>query len=174
MKFRRIFFNQRIDATMTKHNSPDAPATIIIGCDHAAVALKNTVKSHLEDRGISVKDVGTHSQDSVNYVDFAAKVAGAVSKGDHQRGVLICGTGIGMSMAANRFPGVRAALCNDLFSAVMSRKHNNANILVMGGRVIGDVLAKEIVNVWLETAFEGGRHQVRIDAMDAVLSKKEL
>jgi ribose 5-phosphate isomerase B len=146
---------------------------LYIGCDHAAVDLKAVVKNHLEERGIPVTDVGTHSGTSVNYVTFAAKVAGAVSQGVCDRGILICGSGIGMSMAANRFPGVRAALCNDLFSAIMSRRHNNANILALGGRIVGDVLAKEIVDAWLDTDFEGGRHQERIDTMDTIAGGKE-
>lgn len=158
---------------MNENNKPVATADIIIGCDHAAVSLKETVKRRLADKGLSVEDVGTHSDASVNYVDYAAKVARAVSRGTYPRGILICGSGIGMSMAANRFPRVRAALCNDLFSAIMSRKHNNANILAMGGRIIGDVLAKEIVDAWLDTPFEGGRHQERIDAMDALVREKE-
>jgi len=142
---------------------------IILGCDHAALALKDLLKTYLiEAAGIEVKDVGTFSTDAVDYPDFAIQVARAVSEGHYKRGVLICGTGIGMSMAANRFPHVRAALCNDVFSAKMSRRHNNANILVLGGRVIGDVLAIEILKTWLETPFEGGRHQSRLDKFDCV------
>lgn len=142
---------------------------IVIGCDHAAFGLKERVKAHIiETAGIEVEDVGTFDESSVDYPDFGIKVAEAVSTGKFDRGILICGTGIGMSMVANRFPHVRAALCNDLFSAKMSKSHNNANILVMGGRVIGDILALEIVNVWLETAFEGGRHQARLDKFDSI------
>ena len=134
--------------------NPTAP--IVIGCDHAAVTLKEIVKTYLADKaGIEVKDVGTFTTDSVDYPDYAIQVARAVSDGTYERGILICGTGIGMSMAANRFPRVRAALCNDLFAARLSRQHNDANILVMGGRVIGDVLAVEILKTWLETPFEG-------------------
>ncbi len=136
---------------------------IIIGCDHAAFAMKERIKSYLEERGFSVEDAGTHSESSVDYPDIASRVAGAVSRDLFPRGILMCGTGIGMSMAANRFPGVRAALCGDLFGAAMSRRHNDANILVLGGRVIGDVLAIEIVKTWLDTPFEGGRHQTRLD-----------
>jgi len=158
---------------MNEKRPIDAKTPLIIGCDHAAVGLKEIIKRQLEDKGLLVEDVGTHTDASVNYVDFAAKVARAVSEGRCKRGILICGSGIGMSMAANRFPRVRAALCNDLFSAIMSRKHNNANILAMGGRIIGDALAKEIVDAWLDTPFEGGRHQERIDAMDALVREKE-
>lgn len=139
---------------------------IIIGCDHAAYALKQKVKAFIAAQGYPVEDVGTHSEASVDYPDFAARVAGKVSVGQFKRGILICGTGIGMSMAANRFPHVRAALCNDLFSAVMSRRHNDSNILAMGGRVVGEALALEVVKAWLETPFEGGRHQLRLNKFD--------
>ncbi len=147
---------------------PEKKAPIIIGCDHAAFALKEAVKAYLVENGITVRDAGTHATTSVDYPDFGARVAAAVSRGEYARGILICGTGIGMSIVANRFPHVRAALCNDLFSALMGRRHNDANILVMGGRVIGEGLALEIVRVWLETSFEGGRHQDRLDKFDSL------
>ncbi|MDL1974647.1 MAG: ribose 5-phosphate isomerase B [Deltaproteobacteria bacterium] len=139
---------------------------IIIGSDHAGYAMKEIVKRFLLDQDMEVKDVGTDGEASVDYTDFGIKVAGSVSAGEFQRGILVCGTGIGMSMVANRFKGVRAALANDLFSAIMSRRHNNSNILVMGGRVIGDSLALKLVEAWLETSFEGGRHQRRLEKMD--------
>ena len=139
---------------------------IIIGADHAGYPMKEKVKAFLQDRGITVEDVGTHSDKSVDYTDFGKAVARKVSDGSFQRGVLICGTGLGMSMVANRFPGVRAALANDLFSAIMSRRHNDSNILAMGGRLIGDALALQLVDAWLETPFEGGRHQRRLEKMD--------
>jgi ribose 5-phosphate isomerase B len=139
-----------------------APA-IIIGCDHAALDLKNIIVDYLRSIGIEVNDVGTHTLDSVDYPDIANQVAGAVSDGAYERGILLCGTGLGMSMAANKHPHVRAALCNDLFSAQLGRLHNDANILAMGGRVIGDVLAIEIVKTWLNTPYEGGRHQRRLN-----------
>lgn len=142
--------------------------TIVMGSDHAAYQMKETIKSYLEDRGFAVEDVGAPGTDSVDYPDFGIKVASAVSTGKQKRGILMCGTGLGMSMVANRFPGVRAALCGDIFSAVMSRQHNDANILVLGGRVIGDVLAKEIVRAWLDTEFDGGRHQNRLDKFDRI------
>jgi len=141
---------------------------IVIGCDHAAYDLKEKIKAFMIEKGIKVEDVGTHSEDSVDYSDFGAKVASMVSKGEFERGVLLCGSGIGMSMVANRFPHVRAALCSDLFAAIMSRRHNNSNILVLGARVIGDMLALELVKVWLETPFDGGRHQLRIDKFDQI------
>ncbi|MFO7751683.1 MAG: ribose 5-phosphate isomerase B [Desulfobacteraceae bacterium] len=141
--------------------------TVIIGSDHAAYELKEKIRKHLADMGIGVKDAGTAGESSVSYVDFGKKVAKAVADQEFDRGILLCGTGIGMSMVANRYPGVRAALCSDLFSARMSRRHNNANILVLGARVIGDMLACEIVSEWLETGFEGGRHSERINSIDA-------
>jgi len=141
-------------------------ASIIMGSDHAAYVLKEKIKSYIIDKGIDVEDVGTHSEDSVDYPDIGMEVASQVSRGKFDRGLLLCGTGIGMSMVANRYPRVRAALCTDLFSAVMSRSHNNSNILVLGSRVTGDGLALEIVRVWLETPFDGGRHQLRIDKFD--------
>ncbi len=139
---------------------------VILGCDHAAFQLKEKVKAHLVDRGIAVEDVGTHSEDSVDYPDFATRVAAQISAGNYKRGILICGTGLGMSMVANKYAHVRAALCNDIFLAKMSRRHNDANILVLGGRVVGDILAIDIVNTWLDTPFEGGRHQQRLDKFD--------
>jgi ribose 5-phosphate isomerase B len=140
--------------------------SIVIGCDHGAYDLKEKLKTFIEKKGVKVEDVGTHSQDSVDYPDFGAKVASLVSTGKFKRGILLCGTGIGMSMVANRFPHVRAALCSDLFSAIMSRRHNDSNILVLGGRVIGEGLALELTKVWLETPFDGGRHQMRIEKFD--------
>ena len=113
-------------------------------------------------------DVGTHDEASMDYPDTGKTVAEKISSGEYERGILICGTGLGMSMVANKYPHVRAALCNDLFSAAMSRRHNNANILVMGGRVIGDILALEILKTWLNTPFEAGRHQRRLDMFDSI------
>jgi len=142
------------------------PEAILIGSDHAGYALKEFIKTFLTAMGLAVEDCGAFSEDSVDYSDIGIKLAQKVAESKGRRGILICGTGIGMSMAANRVKNARAALCNDLFSAALSRKHNDANILVMGGRVIGTELAKEIVRVWLETPFEGGRHQRRIDKLD--------
>jgi ribose 5-phosphate isomerase B len=145
-----------------------APKRIIIGCDHAAYRLKEILKAALQNQGFEVTDVGTHSETSMDYPETGKMVAEKVSSGEYERGILTCGTGLGMSMVANKYPHVRAALCNDLFSSAMSRRHNNANILVMGGRVIGDILALEILNTWLETAFEGGRHQRRLNMFDTI------
>lgn len=140
---------------------------LIIGCDHAALVLKESIKQWLQAQGVDVVDVGAFDSGAVDYPRIAAEVASRISDGAFARGILMCGTGLGMSMAANRFAHVRAALCNDLFSAIMSRRHNDANILVMGGRVVGDVLAIEIVRTWLATEFEGGRHQKRLDLFDS-------
>jgi ribose 5-phosphate isomerase B len=138
----------------------------IIGSDHAGYALKEQVKAVLEKLGYAVEDVGCHSDESVDYPQPGKKVAARVASGEFPRGCLICGSGLGMSMIANRFRGVRAALCNDLYSAILSRRHNNANVLVMGGRLIGPELAKEIVTAWLATPFEGGRHERRVAQLD--------
>jgi len=140
---------------------------ICIGCDHAAIDLKDTIHDYVKSKKIQIDDMGTCDKEkSVDYPDFGIMVAKSVAQGNHDYGILICGTGLGMSMVANRFSGIRAALCNDLFSAKMCRQHNNANILVMGGRIIGDVLAKEIVQVFLETPFDGGRHAKRLSKFD--------
>ncbi|MBW2023659.1 MAG: ribose 5-phosphate isomerase B [Deltaproteobacteria bacterium] len=140
---------------------------IIIGSDHAGYPMKEKVKRFLISQGIEVEDVGTYSEKSVDYTDYGQKVASKVSDGTYQRGILICGTGIGMSIVANRFRGVRATLTNDLFSVIMSRRHNDSNILVMGGRIVGDELALKLVETWLSTPFEGGRHQRRLQKIDA-------
>jgi len=141
---------------------------LIIGSDHGGLELKEAVKVALASRGIDTDDFGTDNSESVDYPDFAEKVAGAVSRGDAERGILICGTGIGMSITANKFPGVRAALATDEFMAQMAKEHNNANILVLGGRVLPVDLAVKMVNVWLDTAYEGGRHQLRLDKITKV------
>jgi len=141
---------------------------IIIGSDHAAFPLKEILKKFIAEQGIEIQDAGTFGLSSVNYPEYGIKVAKAVSVGEFKRGVLLCGTGLGMSMVANRFPHVRAALCNDLFSAKMSREHNDSNILVLAGRLIGETLAVELVKTWLETPFAGGRHQTRIDQFDVI------
>jgi ribose 5-phosphate isomerase B len=135
----------------------------IIGSDHGGLELKDAIKAFLLERGIEVEDFGTQSADSVDYTDFGVKVATAVSRGEAQQGILICGTGIGMSIVANKFPGVRAALIGDDFSARMAKEHNNANIIVLGGRIHSAARACELVAAWLDAAFEGGRHQRRLD-----------
>ena len=140
---------------------------IIIGSDHAGFELKERCKAHLDGLdGFSVNDIGVFNTDSSDYPNVAHRLAGAISGGEHRRGILICGSGIGMSIVANRYKGVRAALCHNIYLARMSRMHNNANILVMGERVIGWGLALEMVDVFLDTAFEGGRHQKRLDLIE--------
>jgi ribose 5-phosphate isomerase B len=135
---------------------------IAIASDHAGFHLKNQIKEALDSLQVEYEDLGPGDTNSVDYPDFARKVAEAVQKGD--RGILCCGTGIGMSIAANKFKGVRAALCNDIYAAQMSREHNDANILIMGGRVLTNSYeVQNIVKTWLQTEFQGGRHQRRID-----------
>lgn len=135
---------------------------IAIGADHAGFDLKELVKGYLTGKGFSIVDCGTNSADvRVDYPDIGIRTAEKVSKGEVERGILICGTGIGMSIVANKVFGIRAALCNDLYSAEMSRKHNDSNVLTMGGRILGRDLAFQIVDRWLETPFDGGRHQAR-------------
>ena len=135
---------------------------IAIGCDHAGLELKREIISLLDDLDIECVDYGTQSPESVDYPDIGEKVSEVVSSGETDKGILICGTGIGMSMVANKFPKIRASLCNELFTAKMSRLHNDANILVLGGRIVGKDLAKEIVRTWVSTAFEGERHCMRL------------
>ena len=143
---------------------------IIIGSDHAGYDLKEECKSYLQRIGIHrVTDIGAFNRESIDYPRIAHQVAAAVEKGEYERGILVCGTGIGMSMTANRHAGVRAALCLDLYSARMSRLHNDANILALGGRVLGVGLALEILDVFLKTPFEGGRHKSRIDQIECRL-----
>jgi len=147
---------------------------ICIGCDHAAFELKEKLVAFLKDNDFQIHDMGTNNPDiSVNYPEFGMRVSRSVARKEYDCGILICGTGLGMSMVANRFAGIRAALCNDIFSAKMSRQHNNANILVMGGRIIGDVLAKEIVQTFLETPFDAGRHADRLKIFDHLGETKE-
>ena len=146
---------------------------IIIGCDHGGLNLKNAVIAHLQAAGVSVEDVGTYTADSCNYPEYADRVCRRIQDGTYTLGILICGTGIGMSMAANKHAGIRAAACENTFSARMTRMHNNANVLCMGDRVVGAGLALELVQVFLTTPFEGGRHQTRIDQiMDIEAGKK--
>lgn len=136
--------------------------TIAIGSDHGGFRLKEEIKNLLQEKNLAYRDFGTHSTDSVDYPDIARSVASAITAGECERGILICGTGIGISIAANKINGIRAALCHDVFSAQMSREHNDANILAMGERVIGPGLARAIVEKWLTTEFSGGRHAGRV------------
>lgn len=141
---------------------------IAIGCDHGGFALKEIIKTWLAEAGHEIDDVGTYNEESCDYPDFGQKVAEIVLAGGAQRGILICGTGLGMSMTANRVKGIRAALCTDPYMARMAREHNDANVLVLGGRVVGTGLAEEIVNTWLTTEFAGGRHERRINKIDTL------
>ena len=140
---------------------------IAIGCDHAAITLKKAVMAHLDEQGIAYINLGTDG-DPCDYPDMAKAVADKILSGECERGILLCGTGIGMSMAANKIPGIRAAVCNDCFSTRYTRLHNDANILCMGERVIGQGLALELVDIFLTTGFEGGRHQRRVDKITAL------
>ena len=138
------------------------PEKIIVGSDHAGFALKQQVKAHLEGRGFMVEDLGIQSEEFVDYPKIAHEIAEAVAQGRVARGVVVCGTGLGVSMAANRHPGVRAAVAYDLETARLSRAHNDANVLALGGRSLDHELALGILDVWLDTAFEGGRHARRV------------
>ena len=135
---------------------------IPIGSDHAGFELKEQVKEYLAKLGYEPEDFGTTGTESVDYPDYAAKVAGHVSSGERKRGILVCGTGLGMSIAANKFKGVRAALVTDENLAALSRRHNDANVLALGGRTTSPDLARRIVKTWLDTEFEGGRHSERV------------
>ena len=141
---------------------------IALASDHGGFDLKESVIAHLLNTGWEVDDLGPHSGDSVDYPDYGIKLAEAVAEKRVQRGIVICGTGIGMSIVVNRYPGIRGTLCSDLFTAKLCREHNDSNILIMGGRLIGKGLAAEIVNTWLNTPFEGGRHQRRLDKINQI------
>ena len=141
---------------------------IVMGSDHAGYNLKLKVKAHLESRGFEVLDVGTNSPESCNYTVYAHALCEAIQKGEAPLGILVCGTGIGMSMAANKHKGIRAACCENTFSARMTRMHNDANVLCFGERVIGYGQACDIVDQFVDTAFEGGRHQARVDDINAL------
>ncbi len=144
---------------------------IAIGCDHGGYELKNEIISYLESENYEVKDFGTYSTSSCDYPDIALPVAEAVASKEYEFGILICGTGIGIGIAANKVPGIRAALCSDTFSAHATREHNNANILTMGQRVVGTGLALDIVKTFLTSKFEGDRHQKRIDKISEIERK---
>lgn len=141
---------------------------LAIGSDHAGFYLKKALEKELDDQKIAYRDFGTLDGTSVDYPGIAAQVSCAVAQGECERGILVCGTGIGMSICANKVHGIRASLCHDVFSARMTRMHNDSNILCMGERVIGQGLAVDVMNAWLHTDFEGGRHQRRVDMISAV------
>ncbi len=144
---------------------------IAIGSDHAGYELKEKIKQFLKEENLEFFDAGTNNSDSVDYPDYAERVAEAVAAGEFDRGIIVCGSGIGVAMTANKIPGIRAAVCNDLESARLSREHNDANVLAVGGRVIDEKKAKEIVDLWLKTKFIGGRHLKRLEKI-AKLEKK--
>lgn len=139
---------------------------VAIGSDHGGFRYKENIIDYLKSRNIEYVDVGTHTPESCDYPEIARNVAEKVISGEVNRGILICGTGIGMSLAANKVHGIRAALCGDTYSARVSRAHNNANVLCLGERVIGEHLALDIVDIWLKTGFEGGRHKRRVDMIE--------
>lgn len=144
---------------------------VVIGCDHGGFALKQDIMNHLKENGVEFKDVGTYSEASVDYPAIAVTLCHEITGGNANLGILVCGTGIGMSMAANKVKGIRAAACSDSFSVKYTRLHNDANVLCLGGRVVGPGLANELVDIFLNTEFEGGRHQRRIDAVMAIENK---
>lgn len=148
--------------------------TIALGSDHAGFSMKEHIQSELHIRGFQWEDLGTFSSDSVDYPLYAGRVAQAISTGKYTRGILICGTGIGVSMAANRFQGVRAALCMSEEMAKLSRHHNDSNILVLGGRLISEQEASKILQCWLEEKFQGGRHAKRIELLETLTTMKDL
>jgi len=139
---------------------------ISIASDHGGFSLKLDIVSFLNELGYQVKDMGPKNQKSVDYPDYGVRIAQVVTQNTGSRGILICGTGIGMSIVVNRFPGIRGTLCSDLYTAKLCREHNDSNILIMGGRIVGHGLAREIVSVWLNTPFDGGRHQKRLDKIN--------
>ncbi|MBQ9106716.1 MAG: ribose 5-phosphate isomerase B [Clostridia bacterium] len=141
---------------------------ISIACDHGGFDLKEAVKKYLEEKGLEYKDFGTYSTDSCDYPDFVAPAARAVASGECEKGIVICTTGIGVSITANKVKGIRCALCSDTFSAEMTRRHNNTNMLAIGAGVVGPNLALKIIEVWLGTEFEGGRHARRVEKIAAV------
>ena len=138
---------------------------LALAADHGGFGLKEAVKGWLLEWGHEVIDMGTYSTESVDYSDYVGPAAALVSKGEVDRAVVLCGTGIGASMVAGKYPGVRAALCHNIYTAKMSRLHNDSNVLALGGRILGEDLAKEMVKVWLDTSFEGGRHKRRLEKL---------
>ena len=143
---------------------------IAIGCDHGGLEHKNEIKEHLIKRGFEVKDFGIYEQQSVDYPDIAVKVCDAIVSGDCERGILVCGTGIGMSIAANKVKGIRAAAVSDHFSARYTRLHNDSNIICLGGRVVGVGTAIELADIFVDTQFEGGRHAIRVNKIKEIES----
>lgn len=144
---------------------------IALACDHGALALKEAIKAHLESKGITYKDFGTNSTDSCDYPDFAGPAAQAVASGECEKGIVCCTTGIGVSIVANKVPGVRCALLHDHMSARLTRQHNDANMMALGAAITSPMMAKELIDIFLETEFQGGRHQRRVDKITALEQK---
>ncbi len=150
---------------------------LVIASDHAGFELKESLKEYLTQSGHAINDLGPKNGDSVDYPDYGVRLAQAVATREADRGVVMCGTGVGMSIVVNRFPEIRGTLCSDVYTARLCREHNDSNVLVLGARVVGMGLAEEILDTWLKTPFEGGRHQRRLDKIkdiNAILSKGEL
>lgn len=141
---------------------------IALACDHGALELKQAIKAHLEARGLAYKDFGTYTKDSCDYPDFAAPAAQAVASGECEKGIVCCTTGIGVSIVANKIPGVRCALLHDHMSARLTRQHNNANMMALGAALTPPMIAMELIDIFLDTEFEGGRHQRRVDKITAL------
>lgn len=146
---------------------------IAIGCDHGGITLKDSIVNYLEERGVKIEDFGTFGTESVDYPDFAYKVARSVADGKADKGILMCGTGIGISIAANKVNGIRCALCHNTETARLTALHNDSNVLAMGGRVIDSDTAVNIVKTWLDTPFEGGRHISRINKISEIEKKEK-
>lgn len=146
--------------------------TIAIGSDHAAFEFKEDLKKYITDLGFFVKDHGTHCADRVDYCDFGIAVGESVARKECGRGIIFCGTGVGISISANKVKGIRAVVCSDPYTAMLSRQHNDTNILALGSRVVGVELAKMIIGIWLKTSYEGGRHQSRLDKINSYENQK--
>lgn len=144
---------------------------IALGCDHGGYELKEAIKRHLESNGIECKDFGTYSKDSVDYPKYALAVAESVKSGECINGILVCGTGVGISIAANKVPGIRAAVVSDCFTAQATKEHNNSNIIALGARVVGEGLALRIVDTWMNAEFQGGRHAERLSQVEEIEKK---
>ncbi len=167
-KERRVTLVRTAAPAQPEDRAPERPARVAIGADHGGYALKEILRRYLQDQGYDVRDCGTHGTQSVDYPDIAFQVARLVAEGAVDRGIMIDGAGIGSCMAANKVPGVRASLCYDVSSARNAREHNDANVLTLGGKLIGEALAKQIIKTWLEMPFAGGRHAGRVEKIMAV------
>jgi ribose 5-phosphate isomerase B len=154
------------------NNSEHLPKRVALGSDHVGYELKEAIKAYLTALGVECPDFGTDSKDRTDYPRFAEQVAQSVVSGKAERGILICGTGVGMSIAANKLPGIRAVVCSEAYSAVLSREHNDTNVLALGARVVGPGLARTIVEAWLRASYEGGRHARRLEMIAELETKR--